>query len=92
VATIAAMMQARLSALRQERPDLLLAVRGRGLLWGIRLASADATDRLVVRLAQQGLLLSPCMSQPTTLRLLPPLVASDAEVEEALDILDRALH
>jgi putrescine aminotransferase len=44
-----------------------------------------------VELAQLGLVVSPCLSRPSTVRLLPPLVASDGEVAQALELLEDAV-
>lgn len=41
-----------------------------------------------MELGRKGLVVSPCLGRPEVLRLLPPLVASDDEAEEALAILD----
>ena len=83
-----------LAELRRRYPGTVAEVRGRGLLWGMDLDPPHLAGDLVVQLAQAGLLVSPCMSRPGTLRLMPPLVAGAAEVSEALDIvavvLDRA--
>jgi putrescine aminotransferase len=42
-------------------------------------------------LTRAGLLVSPCLSSPATLRLLPPLVATDDDIGEALGILGRVI-
>jgi putrescine aminotransferase len=88
---IAATMRIGLAGIQREHASLVRSVRGRGLLWGLDLASEELTGELVLRLTRAGLLVSPCMSRPGTLRLLPPLVASDADVEEALETLAEAL-
>ncbi|WP_405059131.1 aminotransferase class III-fold pyridoxal phosphate-dependent enzyme [Kribbella sp. NBC_01505] len=85
--TIARVFGAGLAQIHTARPDLVRAVRGRGLLWGLELPSPHITGRLIVGLAQAGLIVSPCMSRSTTLRLLPPLVADDSDLSEALQIL-----
>jgi putrescine aminotransferase len=89
---IAAAMANGLAAIAREFPGLVRDVRGLGLLWAMDLESDHAAARLVPLLARHGLLTSPCMSRPATVRLLPPLAAGDAEVTEALDILATALR
>ncbi|MEU8778403.1 aminotransferase class III-fold pyridoxal phosphate-dependent enzyme [Streptomyces sp. NPDC048606] len=68
--------------------DLIRAVRGRGLLWGVEFAGAAAAGEVLMELGRCGLVVSPCLGRPEVLRLLPPLVASDEEAREALAILD----
>jgi acetylornithine/N-succinyldiaminopimelate aminotransferase len=63
-------------------------VRGRGLMVGARLDGPDAKDAAAKALAE-GLIVNPIGSD--TLRLLPPLVIGEAEVDEALGILGRVL-
>jgi putrescine aminotransferase len=42
-------------------------------------------------LAQRSVVVSPCLSRPTTIRLLPPIVATEAEVKEAMTLLSDAV-
>jgi putrescine aminotransferase len=90
-ATLAIAVRDGLERLRKSHPDLVVEVRGRGLLWGVELASPALGARLLTALGRAGLLVSPCLGSPATLRLMPPLVAGDRDVEEALTILDGAL-
>jgi acetylornithine/N-succinyldiaminopimelate aminotransferase len=65
----------------------VLEVRGSGLLVGVELACP--ADGIVEACFQQGLLLNAV--RPKTLRLAPPLIVSEAEVDEAVSSLDSAL-
>lgn len=58
----------------------LVEVRGRGLMLGVELAAAP--ENLVERALDAGLLINVCAER--VVRLLPPLVTSDAEAEELL--------
>jgi acetylornithine/N-succinyldiaminopimelate aminotransferase len=62
-------------------------VRGVGLMWGLEL-TRDAAPVVPAALAQ-GVIVN--RTAETVLRLLPPLVITESEVDEALDRLDRAL-
>ena len=76
---------------------VITAVRGLGLLLGIGLdptriaAPAGRTPALFVvdRLMEKGLLVPP--AGPNTIRLLPPLNVTDAEIDEALAIVHAVL-
>jgi putrescine aminotransferase len=85
---IAEVMAAGLAAVAIDRPDVVGEVRGRGLLWGVDFLSPQVAADVLARLPLAGLLVSPCLSSPATLRLLPPLVATDEDLDSALDILD----
>lgn len=90
-ARVAAAMERGLADLRGQYPDALIEVRGRGLLWGMDFRSPEMAGDVLTGLAQAGLVVSPCISRPTTIRLLPPIVATDQDVEEALSLLGEAM-
>lgn len=71
-----------------ETEPLIQSVRGEGLLLAVELTAERAPD--VVRLGiDEGVLLN--ATGPTTLRMAPALTLSEAEAEEAIEKLKRAL-
>jgi len=76
-----------LGTLKDKFP-FITDVRGRGLLVAMEF-SRDIAQSLVTACLDRGLLLN--RVKPNALRFMPPLVISDGEVDEALDILDKAL-
>lgn len=76
----------RLRAL-QARLPVIRALRGRGLLIGIEVA-AD-TKAVVATCMERGLLI--LTAGDTVLRLVPPLILSEAEADEGLAILEGVL-
>ena len=52
---------------------------------------ADATKRVVAKACALGLILLSCGADANTIRILTPLTASDALVDEGLDLLEAAL-
>lgn len=76
----------RLAAL-QQRHEAVVAVRGRGLMWGIELA--DAVQPVVERALERHLLL--LSAGPNVIRLLPPLVITQEELARGVDILEGCL-
>jgi predicted acetylornithine/succinylornithine family transaminase len=69
------------------RRDEVVAVRGRGLLWGVEIRGSAAA--VVERALQRGLLL--CSAGPSVVRLLPPLTVGEAELEHAIGVLEEVL-
>ena len=67
-------------------------VRGLGAMLAIELEakSADDAKRVTVTAREQGLVLLSCGLYGNVIRLLPPLTATDEELERGLDILDAA--
>ncbi|GAA2259108.1 acetylornithine/acetyl-lysine aminotransferase [Streptomyces ruber] len=88
---IALAMEQGLACLREQHPDAVVATRGRGLLWGIDLRSPELAGDVLTGLAQRSMVVSPCLSRPATIRLLPPIVATDADVKEAMTLLSDAV-
>jgi putrescine aminotransferase len=75
-----------LQTLAAEHPETIAEVRGAGLIWGVELRTSGAAGAALIELAHRGLLVSPCLSSSTTIRLLP-MVASAEQIEAALEIL-----
>ena len=72
-----------------EALDDVDRVRGRGLMLGIGLAEGVDAPEVQGRLLDDGLIVNAIGAD--TLRLLPPLVIGEAEVDEALVIFTKAL-
>ena len=77
---------ARLKALA-VRTKRVREARGRGLMWGVELAEAAAP---VVAAARERQLLI-ASAGPNVLRLVPPLIVSEAEIDRAADALAEIL-
>ncbi|MDP9348083.1 MAG: aminotransferase class III-fold pyridoxal phosphate-dependent enzyme, partial [Gemmatimonadota bacterium] len=76
----------RLGALALRRDDVV-GVRGAGLLWGVELSKP--AGEVVARALEAGLLL--CTAGPSVVRIVPPLVANDEELDRGLSLLDEVL-
>jgi acetylornithine/N-succinyldiaminopimelate aminotransferase len=79
-------LAAGLDRLVAARPAVFIERRGHGLMAGLRCRDDAAT--MVARLREAGLLVAP--ARENVIRLLPPLIVSDAEIDEALAILATA--
>jgi 4-aminobutyrate aminotransferase len=96
-AEVGAYFLARLEDLQQRHP-VIGDVRGRGLMLGLELVTDRATktpakalcDALITRAFHNGLLLLACGA--STVRFMPPLMITRADVDEALTLVERSLH
>ncbi|WGT67418.1 aspartate aminotransferase family protein [cyanobacterium endosymbiont of Epithemia clementina EcSB] len=81
-----------LRVITQKYPTLFTEVRGWGLINGIELKQEIKLTSLdIVKAAMEdGLLLAP--AGPKVLRFVPPLIVSEMEVEQAIEILGRVLE
>jgi len=73
--------------MRKRFPDVIQEVRGRGLILGVQL-SADPTP-VITAARERGLLIISCGTN--TLRIVPPLVISEAEIEQGMGMLEGAM-
>jgi acetylornithine/N-succinyldiaminopimelate aminotransferase len=80
-------MKQRLASVVDGHPSLVAEVRGEGLLIGIR-CIAPVAD-VVAALREQGMLAA--SAGENVLRLLPPLIVEEADIDEAISRLDGAL-
>jgi acetylornithine/N-succinyldiaminopimelate aminotransferase len=82
---MAARLRTRLETLVRSYPKLFAELRGAGLLLGIR-CFVPAAD-FVAKLRQNGLLA--LTAGENVLRILPPLIVGEREIDEALDVMNR---
>ena len=78
---------ARLAALKDTHASVR-AVRGVGFMWGVDVT--EPAGAVIDRARAEGLLI--ISAGEHTLRILPPLVATRADLERAVAMLDRALR
>ena len=91
-------LTSRLKALQAQNP-CIAEVRGLGAMVAIELCKngdphqpdADLTKRMVAEAQQRGLILLSCGVYANVIRVLVPLVASDALLDEGLDIMAQSL-
>jgi len=84
---IARLLSGRLEALLGTYPKLFAELRGSGHLLGVRCQPGLTAGDFVARLRANGLL---CLTAgENVLRILPPLVAGEAEIDEGMGIIER---
>ena len=86
VKTAELLFRQRLASLKDRYPTVIAEVRGEGLLIGLKavVPNGELSDA-----ARKEKLLT-VGAGDNVVRLVPPLIVSDAEITEALDKLDRA--
>jgi len=80
-------LEGRLRSLADRHP-LVTEVRGRGLLWAIEL-DGELAEQAMGMCREEGLIINNV--KPTALRLMPPLVVSEEELDRAVEIIDKVL-
>jgi acetylornithine/N-succinyldiaminopimelate aminotransferase len=77
----------RLQGLAARHPRLIAEVRGAGLMLGLRIVPEVTNSAVIAALLDAGLVTIP--AGDNVVRLLPPLIIGETQVEEAIGILDR---
>lgn len=73
----------------KARHDTIREIRGKGLMLGVELDSADAAKAVVSALLQNKILIN--RTHETVLRFLPPYIIREKHVDEVIRALDSAL-
>ena len=87
VRSIALLFKQRLAEIKDRHPAVIAEVRGEGLLIGLKCAGPE---RRVGRRARAAEKLLAVGAGDNVVRLLPPLIVTEAEIAEAVARLDRA--
>ncbi len=82
-----AALSARLQAVIDQYPTVFAELRGAGLMLGLRCAEGVSNLAFVNALQRQGMLT--VGAAENVIRLLPPLIIGDAEIDLAVETLDR---
>lgn len=80
-----------MNKLREKYPGLVKEIRGRGLLTAIEFHRPEDTAAFVTEVKELGAVVCWTVNSGTTARVSPPLVITKEQVEQALDIFDKAL-
>jgi 4-aminobutyrate aminotransferase len=90
---IATLLRTRLDEIAAKYPAVVGEVRGLGAMLALELVerSGDASKALTTRARENGLVLLSCGLYGNVIRLLPPLSATDEELERGLSILEEAI-
>jgi acetylornithine/N-succinyldiaminopimelate aminotransferase len=86
VAQTGLLMRQRLAQLQDAHPEVIAEIRGEGLFLGVRLHTPNTEFAVAAR--EEHMLVIPALEN--VVRLLPPLIIGEDEINEAMARLDRA--
>jgi putrescine aminotransferase len=81
----------KLNELTEEYPDYLSDVRGRGLLIGLEFTSRELREAVQVELFHRGVLVAATMNANRTIRIEPPLIITESQINLMIDTLQGIL-
>ncbi|MEU7576339.1 aminotransferase class III-fold pyridoxal phosphate-dependent enzyme [Streptomyces sp. NPDC041068] len=82
---------ARLSAAAERYPEVIAEHRGIGMMHGLELHDDALTGLVLGRLIEEGVTSTYSLYNPRVLRIQPPLVISDDDLERCLGVLEGVL-
>ncbi|MFP8885478.1 MULTISPECIES: aspartate aminotransferase family protein [Streptomyces] len=71
-------------------PDLVVDVRGQGLLIGVELVEAGIAGELLIELFNHGVVANHSMNGSSVVRFTPPAILTDSDVDHLVDSFDKA--
>ncbi|MBI4533933.1 MAG: aminotransferase class III-fold pyridoxal phosphate-dependent enzyme [Candidatus Melainabacteria bacterium] len=77
----------RLSELRRQYPQYIADVRGRGLLIGLEFQSKKVREAVQEELFYRGVLVAATMNANRTIRIEPPLIITESQINFVIDTL-----
>ena len=90
VQRVSAHLHKRLSALPERYPSLIPSeIRGKGLILGLPLVDAHLPGKVAEMCRERGVFILTCGRN--TLRFVPSLIVTEAEVDKAIDVLEGVL-
>ena len=85
---VGAYLESKLEEMKNSRPDVVKGYRGMGLLIALQLQSV-ISGGVVAAANNEGVLLNPVL--PDAIRFMPPLTITEADVDECIEKLNRAI-
>ncbi|MDE1465683.1 diaminobutyrate--2-oxoglutarate transaminase [Spartinivicinus poritis] len=73
-------------------PQLKMSVRGRGMIWGLEIPVAGFAKQLSRTLFENKLLVETCGKEDSVVKILPPLIIKQAQLEEGLSKIGKGLQ
>jgi acetylornithine/succinyldiaminopimelate/putrescine aminotransferase len=83
-------MEVGLNEIKTQFPSLITKVRGRGLMWGVEFINDRYGIGYTLNMIQNGIWADYCGNNEKTIKLMPPLVVTELEMNDILKRLSEA--
>ena len=84
-------MLSRLREMASRHPEMIKEVRGKGLLAGIQFEIDDVAALIITGCSHRGLLVAYSLNNPKVIRIEPPLIISEEELDTAISAIEEAV-
>jgi putrescine aminotransferase len=85
------LFKAALGEVKRKHPDTVAEIRGRGLMLGMEMAMDEVGELVVSQLLKRGMCVAYTLNNPGVLRIEPPLIINEEQIEFAARCLDESL-
>ena len=80
-----------LRAIQAKYPQTISDVRGRGLLIGLEFTHEDIGEIVIFGMVARGVIAAYTLNNPKVIRVEPPLIITDEEIDRGLAVIDEAI-
>jgi putrescine aminotransferase len=80
-----------LKGIQTKHPELVMDVRGRGLMIGVEFSDSDIQKLTIGSLVENGVVVAYTLNNTKIMRVQPPLVITDEQIEKVIAAFDQAL-
>jgi putrescine aminotransferase len=80
-----------LRRIQAAHPDVLVDVRGMGLMIGVEFAVEDYGELSINGMSRRGVVAAYTLNNPKVIRFEPPVIITEEEVDRALKAFEEAL-
>ncbi|RLI60798.1 MAG: aspartate aminotransferase family protein [Promethearchaeia archaeon] len=77
--------------LKEKFSKIIVDVRGRGLMWGVEFINDRYGIGYTLQMIQNGIFADYCGNKENTIKLMPPLIVNEKEMNEILNRLEIAM-
>ncbi len=84
-------LRGRLEEIAERHPDVVVGVKGRGMMRGLDVGDGETSARIVRAAFEAGLVIETSGAHDQIVKVLAPLTISEADLDLGLDILSRAV-
>jgi len=80
-----------LEEVSRRHPDLLLEVRGVGLMIGVEFREDEVGELTIAQMMKRGVAAAYTLNNPRVIRFEPPLIIESAQVDQAIEVFEAAV-
>jgi putrescine aminotransferase len=84
-------MMAGLREMQSRHSDLVSEVRGIGLMIGVEFSMDEVGELVIAQMTKRGVIAAYTLNNPRVIRIEPPLIINEAQVDEAVRVFDEAI-